>query len=102
MFPEGARTFDGRMTPILPGFIAIVKPTKPIIVPVGIAGAFKAWPRTRWFPIPGPRIRLVMGRPIQAGEYAELNEEQIKSLLDGAIRDCVANAQRQLGQTVDP
>lgn len=102
MFPEGARTFSGQMTPLLPGFITLVKRTRPVLVPVGIAGAFKAWPRTRPFPIPGPRIRVVMGTPIPAADYESLSEEQLTKLLDERIRDCVAEAQRQLGQTPNP
>ncbi len=102
MFPEGARTFTGQMTPLLPGFITLVKRTRPTLVPVGIAGAFKAWPRTRPFPLPGPRIRVVMGSPILAEDYEKLTEEQLTILLDQRIRDCVTEAQRQLGQTPNP
>jgi 1-acyl-sn-glycerol-3-phosphate acyltransferase len=102
MFPEGARTFTNRMTPLLPGFITLVKRTKPILVPVGIAGAFEAWPRTRLFPIPGPRIRVVMGQPILAADYENLSEEQLTTLLDQRIRDCVGTAQRQLGREPNP
>lgn len=102
MFPEGARTFTNLMTPLLPGFITLVKRTKPILVPVGIAGAFEAWPRTRLFPIPGPRIRVVMGQPILAADYENLSEEQLTTLLDQRIRDCVGTAQRQLGREPNP
>ena len=102
MFPEGARTFTGQMTPLLPGFITLVKRTKPTLVPVGIAGAFKAWPRTRPVPLPGPRIRVVVGNPSPAAEYEALSAEQLTVLLDQRIRDCVCDAQRQLGQTPNP
>lgn len=102
MFPEGARTFTGKMMPLLPGFAAIVKRTRPTLVPIGISGAFRAWPRTRLFPIPGPRIRCVMGLPIRPEEYAGLNDAELTALLAERIRQCVGQAQEQLGLPNDP
>src|SRR6185436_3601001 len=54
VFPEGERTPDGRMLPLKPGIHLLIKRTQAPIVPVGIAGAFDAWPRGRRFPMPAP------------------------------------------------
>ena len=44
MFPEGTRTADGRLGEFKPGFIALVRRSRLPIVPVGIAGAYEAYP----------------------------------------------------------
>ena len=102
IFPEGQRTHTGKMLPFMPGFCALVKRTRPTLVPIGIAGTFRVWPRTRWFPIPGPRIRLVVGDPIPVSEYEHLDDDGIMQLLETRIRACVATAQTQLGRTPEP
>src|SRR5262249_51520967 len=46
VYPEGGRTPDGKMHPLEPGIVLLIKRAKAPIVPVGIAGAFDTWPRT--------------------------------------------------------
>ena len=43
-----------------------------------------------------------MGQPILAADYENLSEEQLTTLLDLRIRDCVGTAQRQLGREPNP
>ena len=45
LFPEGTRTPNGRIQPLLPGMFAIAKKTGVPIVPVFVDGMFQAWPR---------------------------------------------------------
>jgi 1-acyl-sn-glycerol-3-phosphate acyltransferase len=80
VFPEGERTPDGRMLPLKPGIHLLIKRTQAPIVPVGIAGAFDAWPRRRAYPIPAPlawpagagTIAVSMGEPIDGRHYADM------------------------------
>jgi 1-acyl-sn-glycerol-3-phosphate acyltransferase len=94
MFPEGTRTADGRLGEFKPGFIALVRRSRLPIVPVGIAGAFEAYPRGH-LPRMG-RVRVVFGSPWQPGEYAELCERGREAELVAAVRqrvqDCVDEA----------
>ena len=53
VFPEGTRTNDGRLQPLLPGFCALARRSGATIVPVAINGAFAAMPRGSHFPRPG-------------------------------------------------
>ncbi|MFM8415860.1 MAG: lysophospholipid acyltransferase family protein, partial [Planctomycetota bacterium] len=69
IYPEGARTHDGRLGEFKPGFALMAKRAAVPIVPVAIVGAFDCWPRSRRFPRPG-RIRLEFGRVIPAAEVA--------------------------------
>ncbi len=86
MFPEGTRSPDGEMKKILPGFCALVKRTQATIVPTGIQGADRAWPRRRAFPLPGPKIVIVFGDPVTPDQYQHLNDDQLVEFLDHAIR----------------
>jgi 1-acyl-sn-glycerol-3-phosphate acyltransferase len=72
VFPEGTRTPDGKMQPFLPGVALLVRRAKVPVVPVGIGGAYDAWPihakKPRWGPLWGlPKkeaIAVVIGQPI--------------------------------------
>ena len=91
VFPEGERTLDGAMLPFKPGILLLIKRTKAPIIPVGIAGAFDAWPRQRAYPIPAPlclpagrgTISVALGKPLDAHHFAELpREEALRELFD--------------------
>jgi 1-acyl-sn-glycerol-3-phosphate acyltransferase len=79
IFPEGKRTGDGQVNPLRPGFHLLIKQMDMPIVPVGIAGAFDAWPRRRAYPLPAPLILPVnkgtiavsVGRPIDSRRFAQ-------------------------------
>lgn len=65
IFPEGTRTRDGRLSEFKGGALLAARMAGVPIVPVGIRGAFTAWPRGR--PIPFPRkIALRYGAPIDS------------------------------------
>ncbi|MEQ1905289.1 MAG: lysophospholipid acyltransferase family protein [Pirellulaceae bacterium] len=81
MFPEGTRTPDGTLQQILPGISALARRSRAPIVPVGVSGAFRAWPKSRKFPVPGPKIRVVIGRPIPFDEFSALDDDGLISLL---------------------
>jgi 1-acyl-sn-glycerol-3-phosphate acyltransferase len=52
VFPEGERTRDGAMLPLKPGIQLLIKRAQAPIIPVGIAGAFDAYPRDQLLPTP--------------------------------------------------
>lgn len=91
VFPEGERTPHGKMLPLKAGVHLLIKRTQAPIVPVGIAGAYDAWPRWRKFPLPAPlcwparpgTISISLGKPLDARRYAELPREQaLQELFD--------------------
>ena len=57
MFPEGGRTPDGRLQPFKLGAFRLAVAHDTPVLPVTIAGAWKAWPPGRMFPRRG-RITL--------------------------------------------
>ena len=64
LFPEGTRSWDGRLGKIYGGVAALALETGATIVPVSVCGAFEAWPRTRKYPRFCRRMWAVYHRPI--------------------------------------
>jgi 1-acyl-sn-glycerol-3-phosphate acyltransferase len=93
VFPEGERTHDGLLHALKPGIHLLIKRTQAPIVPMGIAGAFDAWPRFRRLPCPAPlcwppgcgTLAVAMGKPIDARRYAEMPRDEALGELYGKI-----------------
>ena len=105
MFPEGTRTPDGRIQPLLPGMFAIAKKTEVPIVPVLIDGVFKAWPRHQFLPVPGDVI-VEYDKPISPAEFRELSPEQMMERVRGRLiamqeRRHRLQPERRLGRNAD-
>lgn len=66
VFPEGARTFDGRMRPFKKGAYKLAMEFNLPVVPLTIDGAFDVMPRFRKLPRPG-HITLTIHPPIEPG-----------------------------------
>ncbi len=85
IFPEGERTWDGAMQPLKPGVQLLIKRAQVPVIPVGVAGAFEALPRTRklphlsplFLPATGAAVAVSIGKPQPAARYADLPREQL-------------------------
>ncbi len=75
LYPEGSRTFDGKIDDIKPGFSLLVRRSGAVVVPMVIDGIFERWPRTQKFPTPGGTVGVIYGEPIAAERIKELGEE---------------------------
>lgn len=94
MFPEGTRSSDGNMGVVKSGFAALARRANVPVVPLGIEGAYRVWPRDRSYPMPGRRIRVVVGEPISPEDYAHLTDDELTELLELRIKDCVRECRR--------
>jgi 1-acyl-sn-glycerol-3-phosphate acyltransferase len=102
VFPEGHRTSDGTMLPLRAGIQLLVKRTGAPIIPVGIAGAYAAWPSRRHYPLPAPLflpasprcVAVSIGKPLDAKRLARLPREQTLEELRGAIEAASQRAER--------
>jgi 1-acyl-sn-glycerol-3-phosphate acyltransferase len=89
VFPEGGRTPDGTLQPLMPGIQLLIKRAGAPVVPVGIAGAYAAWPSWRHYPIPAPLflpankscLAVSISPPLDARCLASLPREQLLSAL---------------------
>jgi 1-acyl-sn-glycerol-3-phosphate acyltransferase len=102
VFPEGSRTPDGLMHPFRPGIHLLLKRSKATIVPVGIAGAYEAWPIWRNLPIPAPlfwpahagTVAVSIGKPLAGEKYAAMSRDQCTRELFAEIQQVQARAER--------
>jgi 1-acyl-sn-glycerol-3-phosphate acyltransferase len=93
VFPEGERTLTGKMNPFRPGVHLVLRRAECQIVPVGIAGAYEAWPRWRPYPIPAPlflppwngTLAVSLGKPIPSSLYDGLSREEVLADLEKRI-----------------
>lgn len=102
MFPEGERTPTGAMQPLKPGVSLLLKRVECPVVPVGIAGAYQAWPRTRPLPAPDPlplssedrSIAVAFGEPIPPSHFKGRDRDAILAEIEAAIRGAYTEADR--------
>jgi 1-acyl-sn-glycerol-3-phosphate acyltransferase len=93
IFPEGQRTWDGEMNPLMPGFVSLARRTGVPLVPVGMDGAFHAWKRGTRIP-KLRRLSLVVGKPLGASEYENMTDQQMVAELESRIRECFEAARQ--------
>lgn len=65
IYPEGTRTRDGRIGEFKGGALLAARMAGVPIVPAGIRGAYRAWPRGQTVPRPG-KIAVRFGPPIDS------------------------------------
>ena len=104
IFPEGTRTHDGEVAALKPGFLAVARRSGVPLIPVGLDGAYQAWPRTAAFPRLG-RIAISIGKPIWPNEVAASKDEELLTELQRRIAVCHAQARdlraaKHLGATL--
>jgi len=68
VFPEGTRSPDGRLQEAKDGVAVLALRTNAPIVPIGIAGSDRVWPKGRKLPRPGGRVTVTVGRPIRLAD----------------------------------
>ena len=107
VFPEGERTGTGELQPLKPGILLLLKRIAAPIVPVGIAGAFDALPRSRkwpklspfFLPTTGADIAVSIGKPIPAERLADMPREHVMKELTEELK-CVAQRVQQLRRKI--
>ncbi|MDF1808683.1 MAG: lysophospholipid acyltransferase family protein [Phycisphaerales bacterium] len=93
VFPEGSRTEDGEMHEFQRGIAVLLKRADCTVVPVGIDGAFDAWPRTRRFPrIFTKRIVVCFGEPIESNELMSNGTDSAIETLRSSVSVLVEEA----------
>jgi 1-acyl-sn-glycerol-3-phosphate acyltransferase len=102
VFPEGERTLTGKMLPFKPGILLLMKKAPVPIVPVGVAGAYEAYPRGTLFPKfaplfwppTGAALAVSVGAPIPPERFEGLRREQILETLFQVVASQVKRAER--------
>jgi 1-acyl-sn-glycerol-3-phosphate acyltransferase len=84
IYPEGARSFDGRIQLFRRGgfFLALACGTP--IVPVSIKGTYELMPRGQWFVRKGP-VRIAFHEPIPVTGYTQDTMAELMDRVKGAV-----------------
>ncbi|MCP4261754.1 MAG: 1-acyl-sn-glycerol-3-phosphate acyltransferase [Planctomycetes bacterium] len=85
LFPEGTRTYDGKITPFKPGLGLLARRGNATIVPALIDGAFECWPRHRKLFSPG-QIHVTYGKPITVKQVKDMGDNKLAELLTETLR----------------
>ena len=94
VFPEGGRSPDGELQPILNGASLVVRKAQVPIVPVIIEGSFKAWSKDMkiWQRHP---IRVMFGKP---AVVHHLKAKEITAFIDQQFHELLAELRAKIAQ----
>ena len=99
IYPEGTRSPDGRLHRGKTGVARLALASGAPIVPVAMLGAHEAQRGRRWFPRRHPRIRAVVGAPLDAAqiaaEHAGRSEGEVLRGVTDAVMDAIAELSGQ-------
>ncbi|HOK65550.1 MAG TPA: lysophospholipid acyltransferase family protein [Anaerohalosphaeraceae bacterium] len=98
LYPEGSRTFDGRIAVIKPGFGLISRRARAPIVPMVIDGAFECWPRTRKWPRLTGRVGVLYGKPISPEHVEQAGDEAFAEELTALLRHMHNELRAKMGR----
>ncbi len=68
VFPEGTRSRDGVLQDARDGVAMLALRTGAPIVPIGISGSDRVWPRGQKLPRPGGRVTVTVGKPFRLAD----------------------------------
>jgi 1-acyl-sn-glycerol-3-phosphate acyltransferase len=102
VFPEGQRSWDGKLQPLKPGIQLLIKRTRVPIIPIGVAGAHIALPRGKtrvkfspfFLPATDASVAVVIGKPLDAERFAHLPREEMMAALLEELQKVHAAADR--------
>lgn len=70
VFPEGTRSRDGRLQEAKDGVAMLALRTRAPIVPIGLVGTHRLWPRGQGLPRPGGRVTMRVGMAFRLADEA--------------------------------
>lgn len=85
VFPEGSRSFDGKLQSLKKGPFHLAQMAEVPILPVGIRGTHAVLPRGAAFVKPGP-VSVEIGAPVVVAKGAEGREEARRQIHDELLR----------------
>jgi long-chain acyl-CoA synthetase len=89
-FPEGMRSYDGRLQGFMPGIGALIALHPVPVIPVAVSGTFEAWPRRRRFPRLHP-VTVSFGVPMVEEAFIAGGQKLQPPRIAGMIRDKVTD-----------
>jgi 1-acyl-sn-glycerol-3-phosphate acyltransferase len=88
LYPEGTRSRDGTLQPVLGGAALAIRRAKVPVMPAIIVGAYEAYPRHAILPRAG-RVRVIFDKPV---ELHHLKADEIVAFLEQTFARLYAQA----------
>lgn len=89
IFPEGKRSFDGKIGEIKPGIALLLARTEAAVIPTYVHGTYEIWSRKRAFPKLWGRTAVVFGSPIfykqSSGKDRKDAQKEVTEKLEKAL-----------------
>ena len=95
VFPEGARTPDGELHKMLPGFCLLARRSRATIVPAAIDGAFAALPRGAFLVRPHA-ISVAFEKPITPAQFEQMSDAELTEVMTKRIEQAFIRTRREL------
>ena len=93
VFPEGSRTYDGKIAPFLPGSLTLAQRTKATIVPAALSGCYEAFPLSQKLPKLWGKFCVVIGKPLLYEDFKDLSEEELRRLCEAKVAELFQEAE---------
>lgn len=97
LFPEGSRTFDGRITDVKPGFALLSRKGNAPVIPAVIDGAFECWPRSQKYPKSG-KVAVMFGEVITPEQARDFGDREFAKVLTKKLRQMQTELRIKLGR----
>lgn len=97
LFPEGTRTYDGKIAPLKPGLGLLCRRSGAVVVPVVIDGAFECWPRNKKLFSTGS-ISVCYGKAISAEQAKNMGDKKLAELLTDTLHRMQTNCRIKHGK----
>lgn len=94
IFPEGERSFDGRLLPFQPGAALVIRRARVPVVPIVIDRSYRAWPRGQLIFGRSP-VRVLVGPPMQ---LHELDAKRIAATVERTFAEMMLRLRGDAGE----
>ena len=91
IFPEGVRSWNGKMSPIKSGIAMLALRSKCPIIPVYLHGTYTIWNRQRLFPKLCGKTACVFGKPINVQPYERMDKKDAQDAITQVIQESIDN-----------
>lgn len=94
IFPEGNRSWDGKLQEFKSGIAMLALRCHAPIIPVYIHGSFDIWNRMKRFPKLYGHSAVVFGKPISYQIYEKLPKKEAQEAMTEAVKEAIIHLQQ--------
>ena len=103
VYPEGERSWDGRLQPFRRGTLRVLLRAGVPVIPVGIDGTYRVWPRWAARPRRGFTAHIRIGEPLSFGELRDRQaREEALPRIERILREALLDLSGESRRTREP